>query len=75
MLAKSVNDNAGALDVRDALGFFASKLASTVGCRSWEILDSSLNSNVTTHCNTAGAANSRTVCWRSGLCTMCRVFS
>ncbi|POM13668.1 hypothetical protein CUU62_19085 [Pseudomonas sp. WP001] len=74
LLAKIANDNAGNQIKRGALGFFASKLAPTVGCRSWEIVESSLNSNVTTHCNTAGAANSRTVCWRIGLCTMCRVF-
>ncbi|RFD28261.1 hypothetical protein CER19_15475 [Pseudomonas sp. GL93] len=72
LLAKNVNDNAGYLNNRSALRFFASKLAPTK--RAWEIVESSLNSNVTSHCNTAGAANSRTVCWRSGLCTMCAVF-
>ncbi|TWS04873.1 hypothetical protein FIV36_10335 [Pseudomonas extremaustralis] len=57
-----------------SLTFFASKLAPTAGCRSWESVESSLNSNVTSHCNTAGVANSRTVCGRMGLCTMCPVF-
>ncbi|OOW03237.1 hypothetical protein MF6394_11080 [Pseudomonas sp. MF6394] len=74
LLAKIADDNAGNQIKRGALGFFASKLAPTVGCRSWEIVESSLNSNVTSHCNTAVAANSRTVCWRNGLCTMCAVF-
>ncbi|GLH50939.1 hypothetical protein RS3R2_46270 [Pseudomonas lactis] len=35
MLAKIANDNAGNQIKRGALGFFASKLAPTVGCRSW----------------------------------------
>ncbi|AKA82037.1 hypothetical protein VO64_1491 [Pseudomonas synxantha] len=32
MLAKNVNDDAGSLNARGALGFFASKLAPTGSC-------------------------------------------